>query len=315
MDNLLTFADEANLDEAQEQFRELLISSDWLLDSPGLGLNPLGSDAVKVIAGLLTAIDALGLSLHAEGGLRSLHFPPVSPRNLLEKTDYAASFPQLLAVLSTFSGSSKEHAALLAAHARGGNWYEDLSHSDFALVPAVCHPLYDYLSGSHANGTCYELTGYCFRNEPSPDPMRRVSFRMREYVVVGTEAQALVHRKLWLENAAGLLSELGLEVSTEVANDPFFGRAGKMLSNGQRHAALKFELLTEVYPGHPTAIASGNCHQSHFGDKFNISSPEGVAHSSCFGFGIERIMLALVARHGLILANWPVPVLAKLGLP
>ena len=42
------------------------------------------------------------------------------------------------------------------------------------------------------------------------------------------------------------MSSLGLDVRPDVANDPFFGRAGKMLSRSQRESALKFEIVATV---------------------------------------------------------------------
>ena len=45
---------------------------------------------------------------------------------------------------------------------------------------------------------------------------------------------------------------------------------------------------------HPTACASFNYHQNHFGHLFVISTADGEeAHSSCVGFGLERCTVAL----------------------
>ncbi|MBX7556955.1 hypothetical protein K1Y78_56115, partial [Streptomyces sp. tea 10] len=75
-------------------------------------------------------------------------------------------------------------------------------------------------------------------------------------------------------------------------------------------------ILTEVYPGHPTAIASANLHEDHFGESFHLHTADGaVAHSACFGFGLERVALALAMRHGFDTAAWPVTVRQELGLP
>jgi seryl-tRNA synthetase len=91
-----------------------------------------------------------------------------------------------------------------------------------------------------------------------------------------------------------------------VANDPFFGRAGRMLAANQRETTLKYEIVAPVTSEKLTAISSANCHQDHFGAPFGIITPDGAtAHSACFGFGLERITLALLAEHGLDPANWP----------
>ncbi|NYE96221.1 seryl-tRNA synthetase [Psychromicrobium silvestre] len=302
------------LDQQRIEFGQKLVEHGWLIPTLARGVNGLGGAAEAVVTGLQT------LSSRIAGeqdypALNTLRFPPVNSQELLSRTDYVASFPQLLGLISTFSGDSKAHGSLLAAAATGEPWEEQLDPSGFALIPAVCHPLYAHLEGSTVRGECYQLTGDCFRNEPSDDPFRMVAFRMREYVVLGTEEQARGHRDLWLRLSQELLESLGLQITVESANDPFFGRAGRLLASGQREAKLKFEVLTEVFPGHPTAIASGNWHQSHFGENFSITAEDGsVAHSGCFGFGLERIMLALVARHGVEVSAWPSAVRTALDL-
>ena len=209
---------------------------------------------------------------------------------------------------------------LLADREAGQPWDGHMSTSGYALVPAACHPLYGALQLGSArgevDGTVYSLIGDCFRNEPSPDPMRFVSFRMLEFVLVGTPEQALAHRQAMLELGSGLLRDLGLDVEIESANDPFFGRAGVMLAKGQLQAELKFEITAPVYGTHRTAIASGNYHEDHFGAEFDLHGADGsTAHSACFGFGLERVALALARVHGTELMAWPEQVRALLGLP
>ncbi|AJT42565.1 aminoacyl--tRNA ligase-related protein [Psychromicrobium lacuslunae] len=303
-----------SIEEQRISFGRELIEAGWLIPTLADGVNGLGDPAEAVVEGLQAQASRIAKQQNYPA-LNTLRFPPVNSEQLLRRTDYVASFPQLMGLVSTFAGERKEHAALLAAAEAGESWQQQLEPSAFALIPAVCHPLYAHLEGRTVDGECYQLTGDCFRNEPSEDPFRMVAFRMREYVVLGSEAQARQHRDRWIELGEEMLSALGLEIVVESANDPFFGRAGRLLASGQREAKLKYELLTEVFPGHPTAIASGNWHQDHFGANFSITAADGsVAHSGCFGFGLERIMLALVARHGLELKDWPVPVRALLGL-
>ncbi|WP_394940691.1 aminoacyl--tRNA ligase-related protein [Psychromicrobium sp. YIM B11713] len=302
------------IEEQRIAFGKELIAHGWLIPTLAYGVNGLGGQAEAVVEGL-QALSSKIARQQEYAQLNTLRFPPVNSQNLLRRTDYVASFPQLMGLVSTFAGESKDHGKLLAAAEAGDAWEKQLEPSGFALIPAVCHPLYAHLEGKTVDGECYQLTGECFRNEPSEDPFRMVAFRMREYVVLGTEEQAKGHRDRWIELAQQMLESLGLAIVSESANDPFFGRAGRLLASGQREAKLKFELLAEIFPGHPTAIASGNWHQDHFGANFSISAADGsVAHSGCFGFGLERIMLALVARHGLDLASWPHDVRSALSL-
>jgi hypothetical protein len=68
-------------------------------------------------------------------------------------------------------------------------------------------------------------------------------------------------------------------------------------------------------PDHPVAIISGNCHRDHFGGPFSIQLGQGeVAHSACVAFGVDRVTLALLWRHGLDQSSWPAEVTGALGL-
>lgn len=64
-----------------------------------------------------------------------------------------------------------------------------------------------------------------------------------------------------------------------------------------------------------TAVASGNAHRTHFGEKFTITLPDGsLAHSACAGLGLERAAIALMVTHGFDVQAWPAEVKQKLGL-
>jgi seryl-tRNA synthetase len=132
-------------------------------------------------------------------------------------------------------------------------------------------------------------------------------FRMREYVCMGTEAHVTDFRQTWMDRGVKMMRDLGLPVEIDVANDPFFGRAGRLLANNQRDQNLKFELLIPVNStANPTACMSFNYHQDAFGTKWGLNLEDGsVAHTACVGFGLERIALALFAHHGLDVKVWP----------
>ena len=110
------------------------------------------------------------------------------------------------------------------------------------------------------------------------------------------------------------LQGLGLPVESDVASDPFFGRAGKMMANAQREQQLKFEILCPVISKEkPTAICSFNWHQDHFSSKFGIrNSDDTIANTACLGFGLERVTLALIKAHGYDPKTWPAEVRKQL---
>lgn len=242
-------------------------------------------------------------------------FPPVMAREDFLLTDYLRSFPDLVGSVDVFTGGDKEHKALLAELEAGRDWTRSLDPAEVVLSSSICHSLYGTLPTEiPAGGLLHECCGFAFRHEPSLDPARMQSFRMYEFVLVGTPAEAVAHRDLWLRRGLDSLAALGLPVRSDAANDPFFGRVGRMLAANQLHAELKYEVLIDLTEATPTAIASANYHEDHFGLPFGLATPDGeVAHSACFGYGLERITLALFAVHGPSLADWPSEVRSLLG--
>ena len=166
-------------------------------------------------------------------------------------------------------------------------------------------------------GWLVDVSGYCFRHEPSREPTRMQWFRMQEFVRVGTKEQVLAFRRDWMARAQALARTLQLEHELEVANDPFFGRAGRLQVEGQRDQGLKFELLVPVNPGAPpTACGSFNYHGEHFGRTWGLHLADGSpAHTSCVGFGLERLAVALFRHYGPRPAAWPEEVRRVLWSP
>ncbi|ERB51154.1 hypothetical protein N806_08080 [Rhodococcus sp. P27] len=247
-----------------------------------------------------------------------LRFPPVFPRSSFERTDYIASFPNLTGAINTFAGSNRDHARLLADRADGQSWDRHLEPTETMLVSAACHPAYARYTGVlPEGGVLLDIYGFCFRHEPAIDPARMQAFRMHEFVTIGDAAAARAHREHWIERGLEVLGRLELDATPVIANDPFFGRAGKMLAANQREENLKTELTVRLYGDldEGTAIVSSNNHLDHFGVNFDIRTAEGeVAHSSCVGFGMERIALSLLRTHGLDVAAWPTSVRERMGI-
>ena len=245
-----------------------------------------------------------------DDGAVKIHFPPAMPRVNMEKSGYLKSFPQLAGSIHSFMGNDADHSQLIAALTEGRDWAEFQSPTDVVLTPAACYPLYPTVAARGAvpdAGLLFDLKSYCFRHEPSKEPTRMQLFRMRENVCIGTPEQVKEFRERWLERGPKLIASLGLPCELDVANDPFFGRGGKLMARNQRDQQLKFELLIPVNDGaDPTACLSFNYHQNHFGSLWGMKRADGEeAHSACVGFGLERIALALFRHHGNDVAKWP----------
>lgn len=292
-------------------FRDRLLDAGVLVAGGSPGVYGRSKAFEDVVSGLSDLVRG-----RATARTTTLHFPPVMGRDDFTRTGYLGSFPDLIGSLHTFRGGDAEHAALLAAYDAGEDWTAALVPSDVTVCSAACHPLYPTLTGRLVRDRVFDVRGWVFRAEPSLDPARMQAFRQHEIVFVGSPGGAEAHRDHWLATGIELLTGLGLPVEKVVANDPFFGRAGRILASGQRGEELKYELVCEVAnPDAPTAITSTNLHRDHFGTDFAITLPDGTpAHSACIGFGLERITLALLRHHGLSLADWPSSVRAQLSL-
>ena len=171
------------------------------------------------------------------------------------------------------------------------------------LSPAACYPTYPLVAARGplpADGLLFDVEATCFRREPSKALSRLQTFRMREFVRIGTPAQIPGFGRLDGARRRILPATSGSPATLDVANDPFFGRVGQIMAIAQRQDALKFELLIPYHPGAaPTACMSFNYHKEHFGEVWGIASADGeLAHTSCVAFGMDRLAVAMFCIHG-----------------
>jgi seryl-tRNA synthetase len=248
-------------------------------------------------------------------GAETRAFPPIVSRHVIERHGYLDSFPHLCGSVFSFSGNESQSRDMARRAAAGESWSEFQAMTDVALTPAICYPLYPTLSGPiPAAGRLFSLLGWAYRHEPSDEPTRMRSFRMREFVQVGTSEQVSAWRDMWLRRSLKLLTDLGLDARTDIASDPFFGRSGRLLAANQKEQRLKYEILIPITSANmPTAVCSFNLHRDYFGSKWQIRTENGEpAHTACLGFGLERVVIALLHTHGFDPGTWPAPVRALL---
>jgi seryl-tRNA synthetase len=248
------------------------------------------------------AFDELVTSVAAVDEPETLRFPPVVRRRQLEVAGFFESFPHLVGTVFAFQG--EERALQETA-------------TDLALLPAACYPVYPAIAGRGplpaAGVTVDTGAANVFRHEPSMDPGRWQSFHMRELVRIGEPETVRAWQGEWCDRSLDLFRRLGLDATADVGADPFFGRGGRMLADSQREQQLKFEILAPIEG--QTALASFNYHQEHFSSIYGIElKGGGVAHTACLGFGHERVVLALLRRHGLDVDAWPGEVRSELRL-
>ena len=268
-----------------------------------------------VFEDVLDRFNGLVSRISADDGAEVCVFPPVIDRRVLERVDYLDSFPHLCGSVHSFFGKDAQ-ARELSERVHGGQPYGDLlDPTQVVLNPAACYPVYPSFTGTvPPEGRLVTMLNWVYRHEPSPEPTRMQSFRVREFVRVGTAEQVVQWRDMWLQRGLELLRSLGLPAEADVASDPFFGRAGRMLAVGQKEQRLKFEVLVPVISAEkPTAVCSFNFHQEHFGGAFDIRTQDGgIANTACLGFGLERIVMALFKTHGFDPREWPASVRQQL---
>jgi seryl-tRNA synthetase len=274
---------------------------------------PIGVGGVYARTGLFEqVVDGLTalISRYRPSDAEVFKFPPVTSRAQVEKSGYLKSFPHLLGCVSCLYGTESEIRAVVESAGSGKDWAGALGATDLVLAPAACYPIYPMVASRGpvpAGGLRFDVACDCFRHESTHELGRFQSFRMREYVCVGSPDDVVDFRERWKIRAVELANRLALPHQTTAASDPFFGRAGKLMAVSQVEQELKFELLIPINsPENPTACMSFNYHQGHFGETWGIeTASNGLAHTACVAFGMDRLALAMFATHGVDLNKWP----------
>ena len=208
----------------------------------------------------------------------------------------------MIGSVSTFTGNNADHKRLMDLAQSGGEWTELLQPADVSLCPAVCHPLYPTLTGKRLRAGV-GTTSRAGVSATSPASTRHGCRRSANT----TWSTSVMPKRPATTGTAGSSTgprssgSLGLAVETVVANDPFFGGVGRILAENQRAETLKYEIVTPINSrGAPNGDRLGQLPSRPLrGAVRQIVTADGdVAHSCCFGFGLDRITLALLRNHG-----------------
>jgi seryl-tRNA synthetase len=295
---------------------------DSLADIEAELFRPMGPAGLRASTGRYEAV--LQALANWIGGQRPaeaevFRFPPLMSRTQIERSGYLKSFPNLLGCVSCLAGSERDIMGIVDRQRDGASWTDALAPADLVLTPASCYPVYPIAAErgrAPASGWTFEVSCDCFRREPSSDIDRLQSFRMREFVRIGSDEQVNAFRSAWLGKGEEIADTLDLPYTIDTANDPFFGRGAPFLAASQRKQNLKFELLVPILAnGKPTACLSFNYHQDHLAQAWGLELADGSsAHTACVAFGMDRLTLALFVHHGLDVALWPASVRKALEL-
>src|SRR6202453_3472128 len=176
----------------------------------------MGVDGVYARSALYVRIcDALEAYITSlrEPGVELMRFPPVMSRKQLEKSGYLKSFPNLLGCVCALHGTEPVIRAAADRLEQGGDWTAALSASDLVLSPAACYPVYPIAAARGpppAPRRHFGIEADVFRHEPSRSLDRLQSFRMREFVRIGSPQEILEFRESWMARAPTLAADLSL---------------------------------------------------------------------------------------------------------
>ena len=226
--------------------------------------------------------DGLARRISAEAGDRgaiAMRFPPIMPVAQLESTGYLGNMPHLAGTVFSFEGDDAEALVQAERAAEHEDWSEFQHQTEVSLLPAACYPVYPALAQRGPlpdEGVFVDAGGaWVYRHEPSLDPARRQMFHQHELVRAGDPSSVQEWRAEWSQLGLDLLGALGLAPRLDHANDPFFGRRGRLLAQSQLAQDLKLEILVDIAGPEPTACASFNYHLDHFGSTFGIELADG----------------------------------------
>ena len=256
------------------------------------------------------------------------HYPVMLPAKLLQEVGYTSNFPQHVTLCSHFPDELPvlERVAKLSkeplSEAQAAELGAALEDPDHVLTPAVCLPCYSQNAGLRlAKGEVRRLTmqNHVFRYEANRfQPLSRGwDFSVRDIVFFGSSADLTRLRADVMERVFGFCETLGMEVSLELANDPFFVDGSRDKVVYQRMGEVKYELLFHIPDRDaPLAASSFNLHRDFYTSVYDIAfEDETRAESACVGFGLERWLYAFVRQKGLDPAIWPEEVRAAITEP
>ncbi|MGB2710982.1 MAG: hypothetical protein WBC33_05645 [Conexibacter sp.] len=257
-------------------------------------------------------------------GARQFRFPTLLSEDVLHRGGYLDAFPHLLMSITRLKQDPIEVRRWRACHefdrrAIGETDAAATMSTGYCLPPTMCYYVYDSLANTRVDGhRVFTACGKSFRYESRYEsPFRRLwDFTIRETVFVGTQEDVRAGLRRYRQAVTGMCEGLEIAGTCESAHDPFFLRPeGALLSNAQRLVGTKLELRLRIGPSETVAAGSFNLHGAHLAERYAISLTSGKpACTACVGIGLERLMLAFLAQHGLDQARWPAVVRDALGV-
>ncbi|WP_156129070.1 hypothetical protein [Chitinibacter sp. ZOR0017] len=183
-------------------------------------------------------------------------------------------------------------------HSQEGN--EEQTTGKWVLNPSTCYHTFNCLRNQpeHWILKCFTALGHCHRFEPRRNDLTRLGcFSMREFVFVGDSESVASSADKAFDLIINLIERCGLKIQKEIATDVFYGDDSAAIRKVQRILEVKIEAVVIGPQELPVSVGSRNLHRDLFTATFNIGDPtlQEKMHSACVAFGMERLLLCLLA--------------------
>ncbi len=255
---------------------------------------------------LFFELDSMFLRLANKVQAQAFQFPPFIRAEELNKLDYFKSFPHLI----TFPTALKDTKENLEQFTDGprcdpnGNLHlTEMDPVCDCLTPAACYHFYIHFQNQNLTETKYLTTrAHCFRREKYYAPLQRQwAFNMREIVCIGPHDEVKSFVGQYRDLVTEKFKKLKLDISWDVATDPFFNPESNPKFIMQTLDPVKHEMIFNKN----LSIGSTNFHKNYFGESFNIKFRGETAFSACVAFGLERWIFAIINQYGADPNAWP----------
>ncbi|PKA05200.1 aminoacyl--tRNA ligase-related protein [Leptospira ellisii] len=299
--------------EIAENVFDILVEKGWLF--------PIGHGQVALAGLPLNLLKGLDRRLETEYKKRFRHqdryYPAMIRADLLYKCGYFDSHPDALTFVSHLKEDFDGIERFRVQNSSNGyvrNTKDFTPEPEYCLNPAACFPSYETFEGKKVGeGITISWTGRVFRYESKniQGLDRLWEYNVRELVAIGPKEFVIDFKERCLRMIEELISEWELYGKIETAADSFFATVHTAKSFWQKPTDSKLEIKLPVKRDgdeiREIAAGSINIHGTFFGERFSIKAgvKEEHAESACLGWGLERLLFAVLARHGLDDSKWP----------
>lgn len=240
-------------------------------------------------------------------------YPITIPLEVLNQSHFFDRTPQFANFISTIKEDITNISSLskkIKTGEKDDSWKDNLNIPKHMCRSAVCLNSYPTYRGKTLSKPVILTTvGKVFRNESKQvEGLERMfEFTVRDTIYYGPSEWVLTKLEECFSWYKDLIVQLDLQASIEIATDPFFVDNIKTLQFFQKAEQSKSEIRFFI-PDSKKSISVGslNNHGSHFSKSYEIKLENGeYASTACTGFGLERLVFAILSQHGIEESSWP----------